>query len=73
MLMGLRLDEGVDLAELATRFALPPAALCDPAKLAFHASHGLTWRSGDRIGVTDTGMVLLDALLGELIPGELVS
>jgi oxygen-independent coproporphyrinogen-3 oxidase len=73
MLMGLRLDDGVDLAELATRFGLPQAALCDPDKLAFHASHGLTWRGGDRIGVTDTGMVLLDALLGELIPGELVA
>jgi oxygen-independent coproporphyrinogen-3 oxidase len=72
MLMGLRLDEGIDLAELAARFALPQEALCDPAKLAFHASHGLAWRDGDRIGVTGQGMVLLDALLGELVPGELV-
>jgi len=72
MLMGLRLNEGVDLAALAARFGLPQAALCDPAKLAFHASHGLAWREGDRIGVTDKGMVLLDALLAELIPGELV-
>jgi oxygen-independent coproporphyrinogen-3 oxidase len=73
MLMGLRLDEGVDLADMAARFGLSPAALCDPAKLSFHASHGLTWRQGNRIGVTGKGMVLLDALLGELIPGELVS
>jgi len=73
MLMGLRLDEGVDLAELAGRFGLSKAALCDPAKLAFHAGLGLAWHHGDRIGVTDKGMVLLDALLGELIPGELVS
>jgi oxygen-independent coproporphyrinogen-3 oxidase len=73
MLMGLRLDEGVDLAALAARFGLPQAALCDPAKLAFHARHGLTWRNRDRIGVTGQGMVLLDALLGELIPGELVA
>jgi oxygen-independent coproporphyrinogen-3 oxidase len=73
MLMGLRLDEGVDLAELAARFGLPTPALCDPAKLAFHAGNGLTWRNLDRIGVTGKGMVLLDALLGELIPGELVA
>ncbi len=73
MLMGLRLDEGVNLADLAARFDLPPAALCDPAKLAFHASLDLTWSEGDRIGVTDQGMVLLDALLGELIPRALVA
>ncbi len=73
MLMGLRLDEGVDLAQLSARFALPQPALCDPAKLAFHGGHGLTWRSEHRIGVTEQGMVLLDALLGELIPAELVS
>ncbi|MDP9056925.1 MAG: radical SAM family heme chaperone HemW [Pseudomonadota bacterium] len=73
MLMGLRLDEGVNLVELAARFAMPSAALCDPAKLAFHASLGLAWHDGDRIGVTDKGMVLLDALLGEVIPGELVA
>ncbi len=73
MLMGLRLDAGVDLETIAARFDLPAATLCDPAKLAFHASHGLAWRDGNRIGVTDRGMVLLDALLGELIPGELVA
>jgi putative oxygen-independent coproporphyrinogen III oxidase len=72
MLMGLRLDEGLDLAALAARFGLPEAALCDPAKLAFHGRNGLTWRQGSRIGVTDAGMPLLDALLGELIPSELV-
>ncbi len=72
MLMGLRLAEGVDLGQLSARFALPQAALCDPAKLAFHAGNGLAWRNGDRIGATQRGMVLLDALLGELIPGELV-
>lgn len=73
MLMGLRLDEGVNLADLAARFRLPKTALCDPAKLAFHTSLGLTWNDADRIGVTGRGMVLLDALLGELIPGELVA
>lgn len=73
MLMGLRLREGVDLAAMAARFALDGAALCDPAKLAFYETQGLTWRSGSRIGVTPDGMPLLDALLAELVPAALVS
>lgn len=73
MLMGLRLDEGINLTEMSARFGLSPAQLCDPAKIDFHATLGLTWQRGDRVGVTDKGMVLLDALLGELIPGELVA
>jgi oxygen-independent coproporphyrinogen-3 oxidase len=73
MLMGLRLAEGVDLAALGGRFGLAPAALCDPAKLAFYARQGLTWQEGGRIGVTPDGMPLLDALLGELLPEALVA
>ena len=73
MLMGLRLREGVDLDTMAARFALPTDALCDPAKLAFYETQGLTWRHGTGIGVTPDGMPLLDALLGELVPAALVS
>jgi putative oxygen-independent coproporphyrinogen III oxidase len=73
MLMGLRLAEGVDLAALASRFGLPQSALCDPDKLSFYANQGLAWREGNRIGVTESGMVLLDALLGELVPAALVT
>jgi oxygen-independent coproporphyrinogen-3 oxidase len=73
MLMGLRLNEGMDLAALAARFALQPDQLCDPAAFAFHAGHGLVWQSGPRIGVTEAGMPLLDALLGELVPAQLVA
>ena len=72
MMMGLRLAEGVDLAELGQRFALSAEQLCDPAKLGFYTAQGLTWQSGTRIGVSEAGMGLLDALLGELIPAELV-
>lgn len=72
MLMGLRLGEGVDLAALAARFALRPDQLCDPAKAAFYAQQKLIWREGARIGVTDAGIKLLDALLAELVPAELV-
>jgi putative oxygen-independent coproporphyrinogen III oxidase len=72
MLMGLRLREGIDLAAMAARFGLHQTALCDAAKLEFHTGLGLTWHDGARIGVTPAGMPLLDALLGELVPDELV-
>ena len=73
MLMGLRLAEGIDLPALARRFGLAESALCDPDKLSFYASQGLTWSEGSRIGVAPHGMVLLDALLGELVPAALVA
>jgi oxygen-independent coproporphyrinogen-3 oxidase len=73
MLMGLRLSEGVDLARTGNRFSLPESALCNAEKLAFYERQGLTWRKGSRIGVTEQGMPLLDALLGELVPAELVA
>jgi putative oxygen-independent coproporphyrinogen III oxidase len=73
MLMGLRLAEGVDLDGLASRFGLAAGELCDAAKLHFYEDRELIWRSGSRIGVTDAGMLLLDGLLGELVPAGLVS
>ncbi|WP_374531612.1 radical SAM family heme chaperone HemW [Novosphingobium sp.] len=72
MLMGLRLTEGVDLLQLAARFALTPPDLCDDRKAAFYLQQGLVWRAGARIGVTDAGIELLDALLGELVPAGLL-
>ncbi len=72
MLMGLRLAEGIDLTALAARFDLSPDALCDPDKLDFYTRQGLCWRKDKRTGVSDAGMPLLDALLGELVPAELV-
>jgi oxygen-independent coproporphyrinogen-3 oxidase len=73
LLMGLRLAEGIDLAALAQRFAVPADELIEPTKLALYADLGLTWRDGQRIGVTPKGMPLLDALLGELVPAALVA
>lgn len=72
MLMGLRLREGIDLAGLAARFGLAPAALLDPAKAELYRQQGLVWQDGPKVGVTEAGMPLLDALLGELVPAELV-
>ena len=73
MLMGLRLAEGVDLTALSARFALTASELCDPVKLAFYTAQGLVWQRGDRIGASAEGMPLLEALLGELVPAELVA
>ena len=73
MLMGLRLREGVDLAALAARFGVTGRELCDPAKLDFHRRLGLVQTAGTRLIVTDAGMPLLDGLLGELVPAELVT
>jgi putative oxygen-independent coproporphyrinogen III oxidase len=73
LLMGLRLAEGIDLLALSRRFGFPESALIDAGKLAFYAGKGLTWRHGGRIGVTETGMPLLDALLGELVPASLAA
>ena len=73
MLMGLRLNEGVDLAERSARLGVPAEELCDRAKLAFYERQGLAWSKGTAIGVTEAGMPLLDALLAELVPAALVA
>jgi len=73
LLMGLRLGEGVDPGVLAARFGLRAEDLVDAGKLAFYEGQGLAWRLGERIGVTEAGMPLLDGLLGELVPAALVA
>jgi oxygen-independent coproporphyrinogen-3 oxidase len=71
--MGLRLGEGVDLAGVAARFGLSEREVCDATKLAFYKTQGLVWRAGSRMGLTDAGFPLLDALLGELVPAALLA
>jgi putative oxygen-independent coproporphyrinogen III oxidase len=73
LLMGLRLTEGVDIAVLAERIGVPQASLIDRDKLAFYRDQGLAWQRGERIGVTGSGMPLLDGLLAELVPAELLA
>jgi oxygen-independent coproporphyrinogen-3 oxidase len=73
LLMGLRLAEGVDLAALSTRFDIAEDSLVDRKSLSLHETLGLAWSERPRIGVTPQGMPLLDALLGEMVPAELVS
>ena len=73
ILMGLRLAEGIDLEELAGRFALDQTALADGQKVEFYCKQGLLWSDGSRIGATGKGMPLLDGLLAEIVPQSLVS
>jgi len=73
LLMGLRLREGVDLALLAARLHLPRETLIDAEKARFYGDLGLVTREGDRLIVSDQGMPLLDALLGELVSADLVA
>ena len=71
LLMGLRLAEGIDLAALERRLGVHE--LIDRRKLALHRELGFAWADGARMGITEAGMPLLDALLGELVPAELVA
>ncbi len=73
LLMGLRLTEGLDLAVLSSRFALPRAGLIEEAALARLVSLGLMWAKGTRIGVAPAGRGVLDALLGEVVADTLVA
>ena len=73
LLMGLRLSEGVDISQLSARFGLSGGELCDQTKADFLETQGLVWRQGSRLGVTDQGIGVLDALLGELVPAGLLA
>lgn len=68
LLMGLRLREGVDL----DRFDRVREDLIDVGKLAHLKTIGLMWEAGTRIGVTEAGRPVLDAVLGELVSDALV-
>ncbi|MBO9519502.1 MAG: coproporphyrinogen III oxidase [Porphyrobacter sp.] len=73
LLMGLRLREGVGIAELAERFGLGEVDLLDRKKLALFETLGLVWSREGRAGVTGQGMPVLDALLAELVPDSLAA
>ena len=73
LLMGLRLVEGVDLHMLSNRFACQPCHLIASDKLELYRTLGLLRVDGDRLGVAEAGMPLLDALLGEIVSADLVT
>ena len=73
LLVGLRLAEGIDIADIARRCGMERTSLLDEAKVALYTSLGMLRMLGDRLAVTPAGMPLLDAILGEVIGGELVT
>ncbi|MEM9084548.1 MAG: radical SAM family heme chaperone HemW [Pseudomonadota bacterium] len=72
LLMGLRLAEGVDLDRLSTRFSFAPEDLINANRFERYRALDLVWSQGSRIGVTQKGSPLLDALLGEIVSDSLV-
>jgi oxygen-independent coproporphyrinogen-3 oxidase len=73
VMMGLRLAEGIDTRALAVRFGLDETAIIDPAAEARMEAIGMVTREGPRLTVTPQGMLVLDALLGELVADALVA
>ncbi|MDB5737252.1 MAG: oxygen-independent coproporphyrinogen oxidase, partial [Sphingomonas bacterium] len=67
LLMGLRLDAGIDLAEVAAKTGIAADALVDGPAVDRLAGHGLITRDGDRLTVTEAGMLLLDGILAEIV------
>ena len=70
LLMGLRLAEGVDVARLEARCAMPFADAVDPAMLAACEEEGyLEWLPGGgrRLRATAEGRLRLDAMLPVLL------
>ncbi|QQN74198.1 radical SAM family heme chaperone HemW [Croceicoccus sp. YJ47] len=72
LMMGLRLDEGVDLDRLSARFGMPMDGLVAMRQVALYRDLGFVTLDGSRLTVTPRGMVLLDGLLGELVQPELL-
>ena len=67
MLMGLRLTEGIDLARIEARSGLAREAFVDADAVARLAAQGLMRQDGDRLAVTDDGILLLDSILSEVV------
>nr|WP_083434271.1 radical SAM family heme chaperone HemW [Sphingomonas sp. Y57] len=67
LLMGLRLTEGVDLSRIAAISGLAIDQLVDLAAADRLALQGLLIRDGNRLTVSDAGMLLLDAILAEIV------
>ncbi|PTQ07493.1 coproporphyrinogen III oxidase [Sphingomonas oleivorans] len=67
LLMGLRLEEGVDLARIARRTGMAPDRLVDEAAITRLAKMGLVAREGSQLRILAPGMLLLDAILGDVV------
>jgi putative oxygen-independent coproporphyrinogen III oxidase len=67
MLMGLRLTEGIDLARIEARSGLAREAFVDDSAVVRLARQGLMTYDGDRLMVTDDGILLLDSILSDVV------
>jgi oxygen-independent coproporphyrinogen-3 oxidase len=67
LLMGLRLDEGVDLASIAAGTGLAIDVIIDARAIDRLAGHELLVRNGNHLRVCEPGMLLLDGILPEIV------
>ena len=67
LVMGLRLGEGVDLTRVASRSGVAPDDLVDVRAVGRLAAQGLLTHDRDRVRLTESGMLLLDAILAEIV------
>lgn len=67
LLMGLRLDAGVDLDDLSRRIAFDCNHALDEKAIRHLQSHGLIDHSGNMLRVTALGLPLLDGILKQII------
>jgi oxygen-independent coproporphyrinogen-3 oxidase len=67
LLMGLRLEEGIDLARIARMTAIARDDLVDQKAIARMAGLGLIAQTGDQLRIQPSGMLLLDAILPEIV------
>ena len=65
LLMGLRLDEGVNLDAIAS--ATGVTDLVDETAIAQLSDHGLIRQEAARLAVTPAGMLVLDRILAEIV------
>ena len=70
LLMGLRLNEGVNLARIASKTGIAEEMLIDVHAAKRLADQGLICLDGSRLAVEESGMLLLDAILPELVAVE---
>ncbi len=67
LLMGLRLDEGVDLDRIAARSGVAVDRLVDGAAITRLSAIGLISRNANHVRISGAGMLLLDAILPEVV------
>ncbi|MBU6251762.1 MAG: coproporphyrinogen III oxidase [Alphaproteobacteria bacterium] len=67
LLMGLRLETGINLPQIAHKTGQSEDQLVDTATLAQLTQHGLIRQDGTNLRVLPDGMLLLDRILAEIV------